>query len=148
MTLGDIIKQYRDDHGLSMDSFAEKSGISKAYISLLEKNRHPKTGKPIAPSILTIKQAADGMGMDFNKLFGMVDSDVDLDPASSADDDDLLSHTSDSEVFILRPDEKMLLNSYNRLNTYGKEKAIEYVEDLVGNVKYTEEKSLDSEDVG
>lgn len=45
MTLGDIIKQYRDDHSLSMDAFSERSGISKAYISLLEKNKHPKTGK-------------------------------------------------------------------------------------------------------
>lgn len=66
MTLGDIIKQYRTSQHLSMDAFSEKSGISKAYISLLEKNKHPKTGKTIAPSIQCIKQAADGMGMDFN----------------------------------------------------------------------------------
>lgn len=37
MTLGDIIKDYRKTHHLSMDAFSEKSGISKAYISLLEK---------------------------------------------------------------------------------------------------------------
>lgn len=37
MTLGDIIKSYRSKYGLSMDSFSDKSGISKAYISLLEK---------------------------------------------------------------------------------------------------------------
>ena len=42
MTLGDIIKDYRKSHNMSMDLFAEKSGISKAYISLLEKNKHPK----------------------------------------------------------------------------------------------------------
>ncbi len=73
MTLGDVIKDYRKSHNMSMDLFAEKSGISKAYISLLEKNRHPKTGKPIAPSIQSIKQAAEGMEMDFNVLFGMLD---------------------------------------------------------------------------
>lgn len=78
MTLGDIIKDYRGTHKLSMDAFSEKSGISKAYISLLEKNKHPKTGKSIAPSIQCIKQAADGMGMDFNTLFGMIDGDVNL----------------------------------------------------------------------
>ena len=49
---------------------------------------------------------------------------------------------------VLRDDEQKLLNNYNRLNIYGKEKVNEYVDDLVGNVKYTEEKSLDSEDVG
>lgn len=78
MTLGDIIKDYRKTQHLSMDAFSEKSGISKAYISLLEKNRHPKTGKAIAPSIQCIKQAADGMNMDFNMLFSMIDGDVSL----------------------------------------------------------------------
>lgn len=80
MTLGDIIKEYRKNHDMSMDNFSERSGISKAYISLLEKNKHPKTGKTIAPSIQCIKQAADGMGMDFNILFGMIDGDVTLHP--------------------------------------------------------------------
>ena len=35
MTLGDIIKDYRKTHNMSMGEFAEKSNISKAYISLL-----------------------------------------------------------------------------------------------------------------
>lgn len=76
MTLGQIIKKYRKNNNLSMVAFSERSGISKAYISLLEKNKNPKTGKPITPSIQCIKQAADGMNMDFNILFSMIDSDV------------------------------------------------------------------------
>ena len=63
---------------MSMDAFSAKSGISKSYISLLEKNSHPKTGKKIAPSIQCIKQAADGMGVDFNDLFNRIDGDVSL----------------------------------------------------------------------
>ena len=78
MTLGDVIKKYRTEHSLSMDGFSAKSGISKAYISLLEKNKHPKTGKSIAPSIQCIKQAADGMEIDFNELFQMLDGNVTL----------------------------------------------------------------------
>ena len=76
MTLGNIIKEYRNEHNLSMDAFSEKSGISKAYISLLEKNKHPKTGKEIAPSIQCIKQAADGMNMGFDDLFALLDGKV------------------------------------------------------------------------
>lgn len=79
MTLGDIIKEYRASHNLSMDAFSMKSGISKAYISLLEKNKHPKTGKPIAPSIQCIKQAAEGMDIDFDILFKKIDGNVTLD---------------------------------------------------------------------
>lgn len=78
MTLGDIIKTYRTNNNLSMDAFAEQSGISKAYISLLEKNKHPKSGKTIAPSIQCIKQAAIGMNMDFNELFSAIDGEVSL----------------------------------------------------------------------
>lgn len=85
MTLGDIIKDYRKSHNMSMDLFAEKSGISKAYISLLEKNKHPKTGKPIAPSIQCIRQAANGMKMDFNVLFSMIDGNVTLVDEKSPD---------------------------------------------------------------
>ena len=81
MTLGQIIKDYRTTHQISMDAFSAKSGISKAYISLLEKNKHPKTGRPIAPSIQCIKMAADAMGMDFNVLFSRLDCDVSLPPA-------------------------------------------------------------------
>lgn len=83
MTLGDIIKEYRNSNNLSMDAFSERSGISKAYISLLEKNKHPQTGKPIAPSIQCIKQAAEGMGMDFNILFSKIDGNVSLNDTPS-----------------------------------------------------------------
>ncbi len=86
MTLGNIIKEYRISHEMSMDAFSEKSGISKAYISLLEKNKHPKTGKAIAPSIQCIKQSADAMNMDFNDLFNMLDGNVVLDSSVSPDD--------------------------------------------------------------
>lgn len=83
MTLGDVINAYRTENDLSMDAFSEKSGISKAYISLLEKNKHPKTGKPIAPSIQCIKQAATGMNMDFNSLFSKLDGNVSLNDESN-----------------------------------------------------------------
>lgn len=82
MTLGEIIKSYRIEHNMSMDDFSQKSGISKAYISLLEKNEHPKTKRPIAPSVDSIRKAAAGMGMDFNALFAMIDGNVDLSPLS------------------------------------------------------------------
>lgn len=86
MTLGSIIKEYRTSHEMSMDIFSERSGISKAYISLLEKNKHPKTGKEIAPSIQCIKQAADAMDMDFNDLFNMLDGNVALESSISSED--------------------------------------------------------------
>ena len=74
MTLGDLIKKYREDNDLSMADFAEKSGLSKAYVSLLEKNKNPKTGKEITPSVDIIKKVADAIGMDFDDVFSSIDS--------------------------------------------------------------------------
>ena len=74
MTLGDLIKYYRRKHKLSMDAFAKKSGLSKAYVSLLEKNKHPKTGKEITPSVDVIKKVADAIEMDFDDVFNTIDS--------------------------------------------------------------------------
>lgn len=73
MTLGDIIKTYRQEHSLSMADFAKLSGMSKSYISLLEKDKNPSTGKRISPSIKSIQQAAIAMNMPFDALFEMVD---------------------------------------------------------------------------
>ena len=79
MTLGQIIHEYREAHNMSMATFAERSGMSKAYIGVLEKGVHPNTGKPIAPSIDTIKNAADGMRVDFTELFCALDGNVTVD---------------------------------------------------------------------
>lgn len=73
MNLGEIIKQYRDDNKLSMDKFAKMSGVSKAYISVLEKNKRPKTGKPVTPSISIVKNIAKAMNISFDELFNMLE---------------------------------------------------------------------------
>lgn len=73
MNLGELIKEYRNKNGLTMDSFAEKSGLSKSYISVLEKNRHPKTGLPIEPSLQVIKKVAKGMGITYEILMKRLD---------------------------------------------------------------------------
>lgn len=75
MTLGEFIKKYRDDNKLSMDQFAKMSGVSKAYISVLEKNKRPKTGKPVTPSIPIVKNIAKAMNVSFDELFNMLEDD-------------------------------------------------------------------------
>lgn len=74
MKVGDAIKQFRDARGLSMDAFAKLSGLSKAYISLLEKGVNNQ-GEKLVPSITTLRKAAKAMGADVNDLIGMLDED-------------------------------------------------------------------------
>ena len=99
---------------------------------MLEKNRHPKTGKPIAPSIQCIKQAAEGMNVDFNILFGKINGNVSL-----LDEKDTDSMTIDNNS---------LPNSTKRkgipVNVLGRVAAgipIESVEEIIDTEEITEE---------
>lgn len=85
MTLGDYIKEYRKSHQCSMDDFARSSGLSKAYVSILERNYNPSTKKAAIPSLDTIKRVAAATGADFNELLAMLDGDqeVSLKPEKS-----------------------------------------------------------------
>ena len=74
MVLGDLIKRYRSETGTSMEQFAKKSGISKAYVSILERNYNPVNGKPVVPSLETIKAVSNAIGMDFNDVIATLDS--------------------------------------------------------------------------
>lgn len=67
-TLGSVIRQYRKEHSLSMDEFAKMSGLSKAYISMLENNRNPRNGKPIEPSLETYISVANATGNTVESL--------------------------------------------------------------------------------
>ena len=72
MNIGTIIKEFRRMHQLSMDEFADRSGLSKSYISMLEKNVNTSTGKPIAPTIDAIKKIAKAMNTDIDDLIVML----------------------------------------------------------------------------
>lgn len=74
MTLGDYIKEYRKFHNLSMDDFAKATGLSKAYVSILERNCNPSTGKAAVPSLGTIKRVAVATNIDFNDLISILDN--------------------------------------------------------------------------
>lgn len=74
MTIGEIIKQYRETHGLSQRQFAEKCGdITNGYISMIEQGKNPSTGKPIVPSIDKVALLARGMGMSLHELIEIAD---------------------------------------------------------------------------
>lgn len=82
MTLGEIIKNYRVEHGLSQSDFAKLSGLSRGYVSMLEQNKNPKSGKPITLTLDTMQKAAKAIGMDINDLFRLVDEKIKLSPPS------------------------------------------------------------------
>ena len=74
MFLGEIIKEYRGRNDMSMEDFAAKAGLSKGYISMLEKNKHPQNERNIIPSLLTFQKVANAINVKLDDLIRMVDS--------------------------------------------------------------------------
>lgn len=79
MTLKEIIKDYRDEHGLSQREFSVKCGLSNAAISNIEKGKvNPNTGKETVTSIETLMKIASGMGITLDELFAKMDNNIPL----------------------------------------------------------------------
>lgn len=128
MKIGDWVKNYRKEHGLSMQVFGDMCGLSKAYISILEKGINPTTNKPFAPTIQTLKKIADVTNTDFEILLHLLDGDQPVTVNSTYSTKVAVSH--------IPQDEKKLIASYRRLNNLGKKEAVKRVSELGEIEKY------------
>lgn len=72
MTLGEMILQYRYDHGMSQKEFATRAGVSTAQICRLEKGINSKGSTFSNPTVTTIQKVAKAMNMPFDKLYNML----------------------------------------------------------------------------
>lgn len=72
MKLGEILKEYRNEHGLSQREFAKICGLSNSLISILEMGYNPQTGKKMDPDMRTYRRLAAGMGITVEQLFDMM----------------------------------------------------------------------------
>lgn len=75
MRLSELLKQHRERQGLSMEAFAKAAGLSKPYISMLEKEKNSNGGKPIVPSLRTMQKIAAGMGMKLDEMLKILDGE-------------------------------------------------------------------------
>lgn len=86
MKLSEIIKEYRESHDLSQRQLGAQCGLSTGYISLIEKEINPQTGKPMVPSLPVMNKLSIGMGLTLDELLAMCD-DMDV----SLNDRDLIA---------------------------------------------------------
>lgn len=79
MKLSEITKQYRLEHGISQRQMGAQCKLSTGYISLIEKEFNPQTGKKMVPSLTVMNKLATGMGITLDELLAMCDDmDVNL----------------------------------------------------------------------
>ncbi|EOW9529610.1 helix-turn-helix domain-containing protein [Bacillus cytotoxicus] len=67
-TLGMIIREYRQEHNLSLREFATRCQLSHSYIDKLEKGKDPRNGKPVEPTLAVIEQIAHAIHKDKTDL--------------------------------------------------------------------------------
>ncbi|WP_269477795.1 helix-turn-helix domain-containing protein [Hominibacterium faecale] len=86
MYLGELIRQYREKENVSLREFAEKTGLSVSYISQLERNQNPKTGRVIVPSAETFLKVSYALGISINDLIDTVDENQPISLAQIKED--------------------------------------------------------------
>lgn len=122
MTLGDVIKSYRNENKVSMEYVANLCGITKGYVAMLEKNINSKTGRPVKPTIETIVKVCKGLHLDFNSVFDSLDDDYEINISSSS--------SPSPELELTEQDEK-LIASFRRLNDSQQAKFLAYLDGLL-----------------
>lgn len=121
MTIGERIRARRLDLGLTQQELAEKTGYSdKTAINKIELNLRSLPQSKIKIMAFALETTPDYL-LDWD--------DVPITSIGSAA----------SKQRILSQDESDFLDDYQKLNAYGRQKAREYISDLTGNKKYTED---------
>lgn len=134
MNIKEYVYNYRKEHGLSMQAFGDMCGLSRAYISILEKGINPTTGKAFIPTIDTLKKIADVTSTDLDSLLKMLD-----------DSQSVMVNISPAPTIKLTQQEEEHIKKYRQLNADGKSR-VDYVLnmefDLVNNSAEKEDQNL------
>jgi transcriptional regulator with XRE-family HTH domain len=109
MNIKEYVYNYRKEHSLSMQAFGDMCGLSRAYISILEKGINPTTGKPFIPTIDTLKKIAEVTGTDLDSLLKMLD-----------DSQPVIVNIPPAPMLQLTDQEKSMIKKYRQLNADGK----------------------------
>jgi len=83
MKLSAIITNYRNRLQISQREFARRCGLSNSYISFIENEVNPKTGRPMVPTLEQYQKIASGMDLTVHQLFELLDDDAPVDLGSS-----------------------------------------------------------------
>lgn len=145
MTLGDIIRNYRENNNITLGEFANACSLSKGYISMLENNINPRNNKPISPTLPSMAKVASGMGIDLDTLLKMLDKKQPVQLIS-----DKIESSAPLVIDYQKPDQEgcyqrmseytaRFLDFYNQLSSTNKEKVVSYTKGLLSTQQMEED---------
>ena len=122
MKLSTIISDYRKEMRISQREFARRCGLSNSYISFIENEKNPKTGRPVVPTLEQYKKLADGMGISVQRLFELLDDDAPVDLSGSSESTET-AHPD--EPLIRNPEIRLLASRLDRLPKEQRDQALD-----------------------
>lgn len=156
MTLGEFIRKYCDEHGMSLQQFAENANMSKAYVSMIVRGKNPSTGKPVSPTLESYENIAAAAGTTLYDLLQITEKDIPTSfhtvteaPKIKAPNryKDIveaiiarLAETNADEILkaVLSQDELHLIRSYRAAEEYARKVALQTLENnpiVAGNAR-------------
>ena len=131
MKLGEIIKVFRKKNKMTMQEFADRAGLSKGYISMLERSQHPQSQRKLVPSFETYQKVANAMSMSIDELVALLDDNetVRLNESSSSNSD--ATDSSSVDMIYLTGDEKKLIETFRSSNKSQQARLLAYLDGLL-----------------
>ena len=114
MKLSTVIIDYRNRMQISQREFARRCGLSNSYISFIENEYNPRTGKPIIPTLEQYHKIASCMGMSVHHLFELLDEDSPVDLRESSLSEPSAPKTFQSRIVI--PDNKLFIQAIEKMS--------------------------------
>jgi transcriptional regulator with XRE-family HTH domain len=124
MKIGEVINQYREEHGLSQREFARRCDLSNAQISWLGVGIG-SNGKPVKPTFDTVRKVAKGMGISAESLITKCE-DFELDLTDTVEKTPLVQGFI-TELNERTPDEYMLIQAYRLIPVEHRMEALEAI---------------------
>lgn len=131
MNIGEIIKVFRKKNKMTMQEFADRAGLSKGYISMLERSQHPQSQRKLVPSFETYQKVANAMSMSTDELVALLDDNetVRLNESSSSSSD-----ATDSPfvgMIYLTDEEEWLIETFRSSNKSQQARLLAYLDGLL-----------------
>lgn len=79
MRLGEYVRKYREENGLSLREFAKKANLSPQYVLCLERGTN-NNGTPLSPTMTTYSKVASAIGLSESTLMALLVDDVRVNP--------------------------------------------------------------------
>lgn len=74
---GEWLRRQREARGWSLRDLASRTGLSHAYLRLIERGYDPRSGAPVRPTVESLVSLANGLGIAPETLFSVyLDSQV------------------------------------------------------------------------